>query len=115
MGKLVLGAGLFVFLAHFLDALFEKTRIPDILFLILLGVVVGSGLEWIRPEDFGLAGSLLGTITLVVILFESGLSLPLRSLATAAGKSVPCAVWTVECSTLLPMRLWCMGSLRSSR
>ena len=92
MEKLVLGAGLFVFLAHFLDALFEKTRIPDILFLILLGVVVGSGLEWIHPDDLGLAGPLLGTITLVVILFESGLSLPLSTLATAAGKTVPFAV-----------------------
>ena len=115
MEKLVLGAGLFVFLAHFFDALFEKTRVPDILFLILMGVVVGSGLEWIQPDDFGLAGPLLGTITLVVILFESGLSLPLSTLAQAAGKSIPFAVLgfglTVTCLSLtahflLDLNLW---------
>jgi len=77
----VLLAGLFVFLAHILEVVFEKTRIPDILLLMLLGVIVGPVLGLVSvQEHFGKVGEFLSVVTLLVILFESGLTLPLKTL-----------------------------------
>ena len=36
MEVVILGAGLFVFLAHIFELIFERTRIPDILLLMVL-------------------------------------------------------------------------------
>ena len=91
----VLLAGLFVFLAHLLEVVFEKTRIPDILMLMLLGVLVGPVLGFVRPEEhFGKVGEVLSVVTLLVILFESGLTLPLKTLLKAAGRAIPFSIFS---------------------
>jgi len=75
--------GLLVFLAHLFVALFERTRVPDVLYLILIGVVVGPVLGIVSPEDFGKVGGVFTTIALVVILFEGGLELSIESLRSS--------------------------------
>ncbi len=92
MATVVLTAGLFVFVAHLLELLFEKTRIPDILLLMLLGLVAGPVMGLISQEDLGRVGEFLSTLTLLVILFESGLSLKLKSLFESAGLAAPFAI-----------------------
>ena len=76
----VLAVGALIFLAHLFSALFDKTRIPDVLPLVFLGVLLGPVLGWIKPEDFGKVGGVFTNIALVIILFESGLGLDLSSL-----------------------------------
>ena len=75
--------GLLVFLAHLFLALFEKTRVPDVLYLILIGVVIGPVLGIVSPEDFGKVGGVFTTVALVVILFEAGLELSVESLRSS--------------------------------
>lgn len=75
MAEIVLGIGLLVFLAHFFTALFRKTRIPDVLLLLLLGVVLGPVTHLVKPEDFGHVGGVVSMFALIVILFESGIDL----------------------------------------
>ncbi|HEY4612234.1 MAG TPA: cation:proton antiporter [Bacteroidota bacterium] len=72
--------GLLIFLAHFFVALFERTRIPDVLYLTLIGVIIGPLMQVVSPSDFGKLGPIFTTIALVVILFEGGLELSLASL-----------------------------------
>ncbi len=67
--------GLLVFLAHLFSALFERTRVPDVLPLVFLGLLLGPILRVITPEAFGKVGPIFTTISLVVILFQSGLGL----------------------------------------
>ena len=67
--------GLLVFFAHLFVALFERTRVPDVLYLILIGVIIGPVLQVVSPMDFGKVGHVFTTIALVVILFEGGLEL----------------------------------------
>lgn len=76
----ILAVGALIFLAHLFSALFDKTRIPDVLPLVFLGVLLGPLLVWIKPEDFGKVGGVFTNIALVIILFESGLGLDLASL-----------------------------------
>jgi cell volume regulation protein A len=79
----IIFVGLLVFLAHLFVALFERTRVPDVLYLILIGVVIGPVLQIVTPEDFGKLGPIFTTIALVVILFEGGLELSLETLRTS--------------------------------
>ena len=85
----VFAAGLFIFLAHLLDYFFERTRVPDILLLMLLGVIVGPIAGLMQPSDFGFVGEFLSVVTLVVILCASGLGLKFDVLLKAAPRATP--------------------------
>jgi NhaP-type Na+/H+ or K+/H+ antiporter len=79
----IIFVGVLVFLAHLFVTLFEKTRVPDILYLILIGVVIGPVFHLVEPHDFGLVGEVFTTVALVIILFESGLQLSFAALRSA--------------------------------
>ena len=85
MSTTILIIGLMVFFAHFLTLQFRRTNIPDVLVLMLVGIVIGPVLGIATPEDFGKIGSLIATIALVVILFEGGTSLDLNVLGKSLG------------------------------
>ncbi len=105
MSTTILVIGLMVFFAHFLSLQFRKTNIPDVLVLMLVGIALGPVLGLVTPEDFGKAGSLIATIALVVILFESGTSLDLgvlgRSLVTTGTLSLVCFALTAVIVSLV--------------
>jgi cell volume regulation protein A len=109
MSTTILLIGLMVFLAHFLSLQFRKTNIPDVLMLILVGIVIGPMLGFVTPEDFGKIGSLIAAIALVVILFESGTSLEVgvlrKSLATTGVLTMWCFVLTIIIVALLGIYL----------
>ena len=69
-GTLVLSVGLIIFLAHFFSSIFEKTKMPDVLPLIFIGILFS--LFGYKPEVFGLSGSILSSIALALILFQGG-------------------------------------------
>src|SRR5574341_227064 len=73
--------GFIVFFSHLLVGLFNKTRIPDILWLFFIGLVIGPLLNLIDSKDFGIVGPLFTTLTLVLILFQSGLNLRISDIA----------------------------------
>jgi len=77
----IIAVGLIVFLAHLFGAVFEKTRVPDVLPLVLLGLILGPMLHWVQPKDFGHVGQVFTTLALVIILFDCGLELDLGLLA----------------------------------
>jgi cell volume regulation protein A len=85
MSTTILIIGLMLFFAHFLSLQFSKTNIPDVLVLMLVGIVVGPLTGVVTPDDFGKIGSLIATIALVVILFEGGTSLNLDVLGKSLG------------------------------
>jgi cell volume regulation protein A len=85
MSTTILIIGLMLFFAHFLSLQFSKTNIPDVLVLMLVGIVIGPLFGIVTPEDFGKIGSLIATIALVVILFEGGTTLNLDVLGKSLG------------------------------
>ena len=73
-------AGLF-FLGHFLQWFFVRTKIPDLLILIMVGFSIGpSMLNIITYQHVGQVGTVLATVTLIIILYEGGLHLNASSL-----------------------------------
>jgi NhaP-type Na+/H+ or K+/H+ antiporter len=85
MSTTILIIGLMLFFSHFLSLQFRRTNIPDVLILMLVGIVIGPVLGITTPEDFGRIGSLIATIALVVILFEGGTTLNLDVLGKSLG------------------------------
>jgi len=106
MSTTILIIGLLVFFAHFLSLQFIKTSIPDVLVLMLIGIVVGPVLGIAVPQDFGKIGSLIATIALVVILFEGGTSLNLRVLGTTLGTT---GILTFSCFALTAIIVTMIG------
>lgn len=98
MSSSILIIGIMVFFSHFLSLQFHKTNIPDVLVLMLVGIVIGPLMAITTAQDFGKIGSLLATIALVVILFEGGTSLNLgvlgKSLGTTGLLAIACFVLT---------------------
>ncbi|MFC1918827.1 cation:proton antiporter [Chloroflexota bacterium] len=75
--------GILVFLAHLFTGIFSRTRIPDVILLIVIGVCLGPVFGLTSPSQFGAVGSVFTTITLIIILFESGIDLRLGTLRSA--------------------------------
>ena len=82
-GLVIAIVGLLIFAAHLFTSLFSKRRIPDVLFLIIIGLVIGPILHWITPEMLGGVGRIFTGITLVLILFQSGLQLSFNSIVSS--------------------------------
>ena len=56
--------GILVFLAHVFTGVFSRTRIPDVILLIALGICIGPVLGLVTPAHFGQVGPIFTTITL---------------------------------------------------
>ncbi len=79
----LIALGLLIFFSHIFNALFSRTRIPNVLLLMLIGLLIGPVLKLISPQDMGKLGSVFTTVTLIAILFESGIGLELKVLKKA--------------------------------
>lgn len=80
IATVLIALGLLIFFSHVLNALFNRIRISNVLILILIGLLAGPVMGWFKPSLLGEFGSVFTTITLIVILFESGTSLNLDAL-----------------------------------
>jgi len=72
--------GVIIFCAHLFSAIYSRTKIPDVLFLFLIGLLIGPILGLVQPAHFGAVGRVFTTITLIMILFESGIGISLRGI-----------------------------------
>ena len=80
MGSTFIILGILIFSAHLFSAFFSKRRIPDVLFLVGIGILIGPVLGWVNADMLGGMGSLFASITLVFILVESGVDMHISDL-----------------------------------
>jgi len=82
MDIIIIGLSILFFLGHALNWVFIKTKIPDLLILIIIGFILGPTVtSLIQPEThLGEAGKVLSIITLIIILYEGGLHLSFKDL-----------------------------------
>jgi potassium/hydrogen antiporter len=83
----IISLGLLIFLSHVFNELFDKTKIPNVLLLLLIGIIIGPVSGIISSDFFGELGNVFTTITLIVILFESGSGLNFREIKKAIGSA----------------------------
>lgn len=84
---IVLFIGILIFLGHLFDTLFNIVKIPDLIFLIIIGLIFGPVLGLVTPDLFGLVGPVFAILTLVIILFEGGLNLKIDVIAGSLKKA----------------------------
>lgn len=78
--QLILAAGAVLAAGIAAAALAHRIRLPALILFLGLGMLVGSdGLGWIDFADYSLA-RLIGTVALVLILFEAGMAAGWRKL-----------------------------------
>src|SRR3569833_242619 len=65
-------------LAFFSNRVSKISRIPDLLILMLTGVILGPVLGWLEIPDLSTFTEYLGTLALILILFEAGTEIRLR-------------------------------------
>jgi potassium/hydrogen antiporter len=97
----LMSVGGLVFLAHLFSTLFEKTRVPDVLPLVFLGLFLGPVFGVVRPEDFGKVGAVFATVTLVIMLFEGGLDLSFTALGASLFRGTYLTIINFVVTTLI--------------
>ena len=75
--------GLLVFSAHLFASLYNRKKIPDVLFLIIIGLILGPALSLVDASSLGVSGPVFVAVTLVVILFEGGTTLSFNVMQSA--------------------------------
>lgn len=88
MESIILATGLIYFIGHLLTHFFERSKVPDVLMLILFGILVGPVTGIMTVERIGAAGHLFTQFALIIILFQGGLDIELGNLMRSARQSV---------------------------
>ena len=89
--QLILAGGGLLAAGVLASAVAARVRLPALLLFLGLGMAVGSdGLDWIDFANYSLA-HLVGTVALLLILFEGGLATGFRALRPVLGPSVSLA------------------------
>jgi len=75
-----------IILAGFAGNLFfERTKIPDVIALLALGIILGPVSGLINPERLHHLAEFIGSLALLVILFEGGMDLDIERLRSEFG------------------------------
>lgn len=83
MGEILIFLGILIFSAHLFSMIFSKRKIPDVLLLMIIGIIAGPLLGLISPNFMGQAGGVFTTVVLVVILFDAGTDISILDLQNA--------------------------------
>ncbi len=93
--------GLIIFIGYISSLLFDKTKIPDLIILILLGILLGPLTHVLNPETLGGFSQYIAALALVVIMFEGGLSMRLYEVFKKSPRALALAITSFTITTLL--------------
>jgi len=88
----LLAAGVVIFLGVAGEAFFKKTGIPDVAFLMILGVIIGPVLGIIQAETVIQIVPYFAALALIIIMFDGGLNLDIKHVVKTAHFSFTLAI-----------------------
>ncbi|MCV0410684.1 cation:proton antiporter [Nitrosopumilus sp.] len=89
---ILLAAGVVIFLGVAGEAFFKKTGVPDVAFLMILGVIIGPVFGLIQPEAVIQVVPYFAALALIIIMFDGGLNLDIKHVIRTAHFSVTLAI-----------------------
>ena len=98
---ILLAAGVVIFLGVAGEAFFKKTGIPDVAFLMILGVIIGPVLGIIQPEAVIQVVPYFAALALIIIMFDGGLNLDIKHVVKTAHFSFTLAIFGFILSVLI--------------
>jgi NhaP-type Na+/H+ or K+/H+ antiporter len=100
--------------AYLANRFSHRTRVPDVVVLLLCGIVLGPGLHWISADRFPDIARGVGTLALILILFAAGLELDLRRARKQFAAGTVLALLSYGL-TMEGVHLFCMFVLQMKR
>ncbi len=88
----LLAAGVTIFLGVAGEAFFKRTGIPDIAFLMVLGVIIGPVLGIIQTDTVLEIVPYFAALALIIIMFDGGLNLDIKQIIKTAHFALVLAV-----------------------
>jgi len=96
---LILGIIILVgFIGH---AIFKYTKVPESLFMIIIGLVVGPFTRLVEPTQFVAYTPLIIALTLIIVLLDSGLTLSIMDISRTLGKAIAFTITVLVLSTFI--------------
>ncbi|MCA9827898.1 MAG: cation:proton antiporter [Nitrosopumilus sp.] len=89
---ILLAAGVVIFLGVAGEAFFKKTGIPDVAFLMILGVIIGPIFGLIQPEAVIKVVPYFAALALIIIMFDGGLNLDIKHVVKTVHFSITLAI-----------------------
>jgi cell volume regulation protein A len=89
---ILLAAGVVIFLGVAGEAFFKKTGIPDVAFLMILGVIIGPVFGLIQPEAVIRVVPYFAALALIIIMFDGGLNLDIKRVVKTVHFSITLAI-----------------------
>jgi cell volume regulation protein A len=74
------------------EIVFQRTNVPDVIWLIFAGIVAGPVTGLVTREQLGAIAPYFAALTLVIVLFEGGSALKLDGLSQAAPRAGALAI-----------------------
>ena len=99
----LLAAGVTIFLGVAGEAFFKRTGIPDVAFLMVLGVIIGPVLGIIQPEVVVEVVPYFAAIALIIIMFDGGLNMDIKHIAKTAHFALLLALLSFVVSVVIVM------------
>ncbi|MCL1901509.1 MAG: cation:proton antiporter, partial [Firmicutes bacterium] len=92
---------LVLILGQVFSATFYKTRVPDALPLMIIGLIVGPMFHLIEPEHFGKLDRIFTELVLIIIMFRSGEALRFSALRQSIGQGLAFTVAAIAAVIIL--------------
>lgn len=80
--------GVILFIGFFAEILFRKFSIPNAVILLIIGLLLGPITATIPPRDLAGYANLFSPIALIIILFQGGLIMKIRSFIKGSPKAL---------------------------
>lgn len=83
------------------EAVFKRTNVPDVVWLILMGLFIGPVTHLVEAPALGRIAPYFAALTLIIVLFEGGSRLKIQEVALEAHRSLLLALLTFLASVLV--------------
>lgn len=99
--NLIILVSLTILVSYLSGLIYSKTRIPDVIWLMGFGVLMGPVLGYVDKGVFNQLAPLMSVIALSIILFEAGINVDIVMLLGSMGKAMVLSVASIMGSILL--------------
>ncbi|MCC6545158.1 MAG: cation:proton antiporter [Nitrospirae bacterium] len=93
-------AGVIILIGFFGGLSFERTKVPDVLVLLGIGVILGPLFNLVEPKSLTHFAEYFGSLALMIILFEGGMDMDMDKLMKEFGTASLLVLISFSLSTL---------------
>lgn len=81
-----------LFIGFLGEIVFERTKIPDVIWLLFIGILLGSVLKWATAATFADVAPYFTTFALIFLLFEAGINIDIKKFLKSAPQGLKLSI-----------------------